>query len=163
MTDQIKKEFEEALNAYCEECWAGAATAPHAHARILALFEAQAKPRRGPVAWGNFKLDGTLVGLSEERHPNWMHPKPLYIDPKPEGWIAVTERLPELNQECLVCWGDGEGEVQSIAVAALRPTWPDGIPMWYGHGGSHNSVTHWMPQIALPIDADSPTRQESDE
>jgi hypothetical protein len=116
MTDQIKKEFEEALNAYGYACFSGgeddADDASAYHARVLALFEAQAKP---------------------------------------EGWIAVTERLPELNQECLVCWRGWGGEVP---VAALRPTGPGGIPMWYGHGGSHNSVTHWMPLPAPPTQTD---------
>lgn len=32
-----------------------------------------------PVAWGNFKDDGTLVGLAEEKNENWIGAKPLYV------------------------------------------------------------------------------------
>jgi len=36
-----------------------------------------------PVAWGNFKKDGTLVGLSQhpEDQTNWTNRKPLYTHP----------------------------------------------------------------------------------
>ncbi len=39
-----------------------------------------------PVAWGNFKKDGTLVGLSQhpEDQTNWTNRKPLYTHPQPK-------------------------------------------------------------------------------
>ena len=41
------------------------------------------QPEQEPVAWGNFKEDGTLVGLSQhpEDQANWTNRKPLYTTP----------------------------------------------------------------------------------
>ena len=47
------------------------------------LTKALAQPEQAPVAWGNFKEDGTLVGLSQhpEDQANWTGRKPLYTTP----------------------------------------------------------------------------------
>jgi hypothetical protein len=52
-------------------------------------------PQPEPVAWGNFKEDGTLVGLSQhpEDQANWTNRKPLYTSPpqqEPEP-VAVVD------------------------------------------------------------------------
>jgi hypothetical protein len=43
----------------------------------------QPAPAQEPVAWGNFKEDGTLVGLSQhpEDQANWTGRRPLYTTP----------------------------------------------------------------------------------
>lgn len=54
-------------------------------------------------------------------------------------WIDVNERLPELNQDVLVCkFGN------SVMCYSHRIT-ENGV--WYGYGQSFGtkSVTHWMP------------------
>ena len=61
----------------------------------IALREALAQPEQEPVAWGNFKEDGTLVGLSQhpEDQANWTNRKPLYTSPpqqEPEP-VAVVD------------------------------------------------------------------------
>jgi hypothetical protein len=57
-------------------------------------------PQQGkePVAWGNFKEDGTLVGLSQhpEDQANWTNRKPLYTTPpqqEPEPQPASEEDM----------------------------------------------------------------------
>ena len=47
-----------------------------------ALADAE-QPAQEPVAWGNFKEDGTLVGLSQhhEDQENWTGLRPLYTTP----------------------------------------------------------------------------------
>ena len=46
-----------------------------------------------PVAWGNFKEDGTLVGLSQhpEDQANWTNRKPLYTTPPQRTWVGLTD------------------------------------------------------------------------
>ena len=48
-----------------------------------------------PVAWGNFKEDGTLVGLSQhpEDQANWTGRKPLYTSPPAsKPWVGLTQQ-----------------------------------------------------------------------
>jgi len=59
---------------------------------LTALEEALAKQEQGePVAWGNFKEDGTLVGLSQhpEDQANWTNKKPLYTTPQQRTWVGL--------------------------------------------------------------------------
>ena len=55
-----------------------------------AIAEAE---KQEPVAWGNFKEDGTLVGLSQhpEDQANWMGRKPLYTTPQQRTWVGLTD------------------------------------------------------------------------
>jgi hypothetical protein len=50
-------------------------------------------PQPEPVAWGNFKEDGTLVGLSQhpEDQANWTNRKPLYTSPPQRTWVGLTD------------------------------------------------------------------------
>ncbi|CAB5222905.1 hypothetical protein UFOVP379_42 [uncultured Caudovirales phage] len=52
-----------------------------------------AQPEQEPVAWGNFKEDGTLVGLSQhpEDQANWTNRKPLYTHPPQRTWVGLTD------------------------------------------------------------------------
>ena len=79
------------------------------YAMTATLLEQQLSapaPVAVPVAWGNFREDGTCVGLSQ--HPEdiarWQNPRPLFLAaPVP---VAVSERLPEpedCNEEGY-CW-----------------------------------------------------------
>jgi hypothetical protein len=66
-----------------------------------------------PVAWGNFKEDGTLVGLSQhpEDQANWTNRKPLYTTPPQRTWVGLTESDRRLiNFE----WQDGNGTATEI-------------------------------------------------
>ena len=112
MTDQIKKEFEEALNAYGYACFYwdddDDDDASAYHARVLALFEAQAKP---------------------------------------EGWIAVSERLPDEGRTVLIA---AEGWV-TMGWRHDGPStrWTD----W--DGVELISPTHWRDLPAPPTQTDA--------
>jgi hypothetical protein len=64
------------------------------NARELGL-DYEPVPVQEPVAWGNFKEDGTLVGLSQhpEDQKNWTNRKPLYITPPAaqRQWVGLTD------------------------------------------------------------------------
>lgn len=64
-----------------------AATATHP------THEAEPQGEQQPVAWGNFKKDGTCVGLSQ--HPEdiarWINPKPLYTHPAIDHTALLRE------------------------------------------------------------------------
>lgn len=51
-----------------------------------------------PVAWGNFKEDGALVGLSQhpEDQANWTNRKPLYTHPQPKREPLTDEQIEKL-------------------------------------------------------------------
>ena len=53
------------------------------------------QPAQQPVAWGNFKEDGTLVGLSQhhEDQTNWTGRRPLYTTPTApaQPWVELTD------------------------------------------------------------------------
>ena len=57
------------------------------------MLAAAPQPSAEPVAWGNFKEDGTLVGLSQypEDQTNWAGRKPLYTHPQPAKRKPLTE------------------------------------------------------------------------
>ena len=59
--------------------------------RLLAELSKDAEP----VAWGNFKDDGTPCLLSISQHPedraNWMNPKPLFTHP---ALVITSEQQP---------------------------------------------------------------------
>jgi hypothetical protein len=66
---------------------------------------ALAQPEHEPVAWGNFKEDGTLVGLSQhpEDQANWMGRKPLYTTPPQRTWVGLTdEEIAEIEDGYIV-------------------------------------------------------------
>jgi len=58
------------------------------------------KPEQEPVAWGNFKEDGTLVGLSQhqEDQANWVGRKPLYTTP-PQRKPLTDEQIKDMYNE----------------------------------------------------------------
>ena len=60
-----------------------------------AILAAAPQPSAEPVAWGNFKEDGTLVGLSQypEDQTNWAGRKPLYTHPQPATQEPLTEEM----------------------------------------------------------------------
>jgi hypothetical protein len=70
------------------------------------------------------------------------------------AWIAVSERLPPLNEDVLVHHGNGY-----IDIARLRDVSWQGEPNKppeFRHPESrveHRLVTHWMPLPAPPSDA----------
>jgi hypothetical protein len=66
------------------------------HLTAKDIYKDPEQPEQEPVAWGNFKEDGTLVGLSQhpEDQANWMGRKPLYTTPpqpqpeqEPVAWM----------------------------------------------------------------------------
>jgi hypothetical protein len=68
----------------------------HEGQRMLAVPK-QPAPVQEPVAWGNFKEDGTLVGLSQhpEDQKNWTNRKPLYTTPPAQ--VAPVQPVQELE------------------------------------------------------------------
>jgi hypothetical protein len=66
---------------------------------------------------------------------------------KKDGWIPVTEQLPELGMEVVALW-DG---VPEFATREADGTW------WSFLDESRFSATHWMPLPALPADGDHRT------
>lgn len=79
MADRVaaaKKAYDDAMNL-------GAMQSDAFHAAIAAALSATE-----PVAWGNFKSDGTLVGLAEIKDERWTGAKPLYAAP-PAPSVAV--------------------------------------------------------------------------
>ena len=82
-----------------------------------------------PVAWGNFKEDGTLVGLSQhpEDQKNWTNRKPLYTTP-PAAPVPLTDENIDRIAYALTGF-DGDGtqamnidDIRRIARAAARLT-----------------------------------------
>ena len=68
-----------------------------------AIATEESSATQKPVAWGNFKEDGTLVGLSQhpEDQANWTNRKPLYIHPQSKReWVGLT------NEEIEEAWRD---------------------------------------------------------
>ena len=54
---------------------------------------AQPVPVVGAVAWGNFRTDGTCVGLTEsfENTTRWINPRPLFLSPQPPATPPAPE------------------------------------------------------------------------
>ena len=88
-------------------------------ALVRADERALAAPVQEPVAWGNFKEDGTLVGLSQhpEDQANWVGRKPLYTT-LPAAQPAFTVQEPVA---CVACEGNPKGENIPCAVCGATP------------------------------------------
>lgn len=77
-------------------------------ATLLSLAAVASPPvplSRWPIAWGNFRDDGTCVGLSQHRDDidRWQSPRPLYLaDPQTaELKDALTERVAQAVYESM--------------------------------------------------------------
>jgi len=80
----------------------------------------------------------------------------------PPKWVSVKERLPECDKQgtnctssrsVLVRFGESFGD-PCLAVGFMLDRADGYGPMWVGHSGSHNSVTHWME--ILPLQTSQP-------
>ena len=87
------------------------------------------------------------VGSMNNGFAVWYADKLLAAGVAPvQGWIPVTERLPEPKADVLCCihYKDGRTGVNQGWYSALNEQW------YIGVAGIHAPVTHWMPLPDAP-------------
>jgi len=104
-------------------------------ARKAAEAESWLERTFGPISSRTFVKDGVSVGLDELLA--------LYAEHIEDGWIPVSERLPEAEAHVLV-WADGTVQAQ-YRPDSLKYRWDCDT-----YGLSADEVTHWRPLPAPP-------------
>jgi len=83
-----------------------------------------------PVAWGNFREDGTCVGLTErfEDTTRWLNPRPLFLSFRPPAAQPAPPAAPAggglVERVCGEMTGDDDPSID--ARAAIR-SWALGV------------------------------------
>lgn len=121
-----------------------------------------------PVAWCFIHSDDSVNDISMTEHskgmtPPYRHPPAPAV---PEGWIPVSERLPEIGNEVLVYCPHKIEFGRNPVTALMRLIRYEKATEFYwdnNYGGRNvhlkESVTHWMSLPAAP----QPTEGSTDE
>ena len=117
ISDPFQREAEQIMKR-CQRGTRNYEEANNLHAACYAIIgKLLAQPEQEPVAWGNFKEDGTLVGLSQhpEDQANWTNRKPLYTTPPQRTWVGLTDE--DVNGFVGQYWGDEYMKMRSMVRA----------------------------------------------
>ncbi len=135
-----------------------ALTFPPSHAQVAALARIALGLKKAiPVrvdfecegcgfAYANDPVSACDCGSKSFKQVDVYH-QPLPSDGTPVGWVAFSDRLPNLDERVLLYFGTYDGHIEDGFIGDEG----DGIYHYFFDGDSLTSMpTHWMPLPAAP-------------